>query len=102
MSWRDGVGMTDSDRQSRAVPWMSLAFMLFVLLLLGGVVALSYSPLIDHLFRTVHAEPVTPAPSGQTPGAPAPDNVITQPPSGFPGPDNTVTSPQPSQADPRP
>ncbi len=84
--------MDEAKSPARPVPWMALAFMLFVLLLLGGIVAISYSPLIDHLFRTVSPEPVSRPPSDQAPNAPGPDNTINQAAPQFPGPDNSATN----------
>lgn len=71
-----------------------MAFMLFVLLLIGGVVALSYSPLIDHLMKPLRPDTPSPPVSDEARGTPAPDNTIKDSTRDFPAPDNpTTTSP---------
>lgn len=71
-----------------------MAFMLFVLLLIGGVVALSYSPLIDHLMKPLRPESPPEPISDEARGTPAPDNTIKESRPDFPAPDNpTTTSP---------
>lgn len=91
--------MAEAHTQTPQTPWTALVFMVFILLLMGGVVALSYSPLIDHLFRIVDPQPPQPAApvTDQSKGVPAPDNAITESaPSSptFPAPNNTkINSP---------
>lgn len=72
--------MAEVHTQTRKTPWTALVFMVFILLLMGGVVALAYSPLIDHLFRVVDPQPPQPAApvSDESQGVPAPDNPITE------------------------
>lgn len=91
-----------SEQQSRPFPWFAMVFMVFLLLVLAGMIAIAYSPLIANLFRNdppVEARPHSHEES--VPGAPAPDNTITdapvEPPPNTPGPDNTLTgAPQPT------
>ncbi len=58
--------------------WVVLVFVLavFVLGVLGGVVALAYSPLVQGLFGPATPEPA--APAGEIDDVPAPDNTVTQ------------------------
>lgn len=75
-----------------------MAFMLFVLVLIGGVVAISYSPLIDHLMKPIRPKQPPPPVTDRADGVPAPDNTITESAPRFPGPDNTTTT-SPRQSD---
>ena len=71
------------DRQNVSV-WFRVAILAFLLLLVAGVVALSFSPVAAGLFPRP-GEPESP-PKDKVDGVPAPDNTITE----APGPDNTV------------
>lgn len=75
----------DRPRRSGGVTWawVVLVFMLMVFCLgvLGGVVALAYSPLVQGLFGPAESEP--PAPRDQIDDVPAPDNTISQTPDAF-------------------
>ncbi|MEM1424151.1 MAG: hypothetical protein AAGH64_09130 [Planctomycetota bacterium] len=85
--------MSGSDNQThiaRSAPWMPLVFMVFLLLIVGAVVALSFSPVAARLFPA-SGQPA-PAPSGAIDGVPAPDSDITA--ANVPLPDNDLSEPR--------
>ncbi|HVZ95153.1 MAG TPA: hypothetical protein VG797_11655 [Phycisphaerales bacterium] len=52
--------------------------MIFVLLVVAGVAAIAYSPLVRGFFSKDKDVPEPPPPSEKTPGTPGPDNTITK------------------------
>ena len=74
----------------RSAPWMPLVFMVFLLLIVGAVVALSFSPVAARLFPT-SGQP-DPSPAGSVDGVPAPDSSAYEP--SVPSPNNDLTEPE--------
>ncbi|MDX2116151.1 MAG: hypothetical protein SFZ24_11120 [Planctomycetota bacterium] len=89
-----------AERSRQPLSWSAILFMLFVLLMLGGMVAIAYSPVVAGLFSRGQSDqpPEPAAPSDSIEGVPAPDNVQTRA-TEFPGPDNAVRAVPRSDAD---
>ncbi|MEC9374676.1 MAG: hypothetical protein VYC34_12565 [Planctomycetota bacterium] len=64
-------------------PWDKVTVVIIVLVLIGGAVAIAWSPLASWLLQRENSQPEPPPPSDTLSGAPGPDNSITEVPEDF-------------------
>jgi len=75
------------------LPWLAIIAVVFALAVVGGVVAIAYSPVVAGLFPE-ESEEIGAPPRDKVEGAPAPDNTSTDYDPRFPAPDNSLTETQ--------